>query len=66
MAAVGAGVYPDLPAAAKAMVTVDREYLPDADRHAAYQFYVNKYQETYRKLRPLMRDMVQHSELRGH
>ena len=61
VAAVGAGIYPDLPAAAKAMVTVDREYHPDAGRHAAYQFYVEKYQETYRRLRPLMRDMATHS-----
>jgi ribulokinase len=60
VAAVGAGAYPDLPAATAAMVTTDQEYRPDPDRHAAYQFYVDKYKETYRQLRPLMRDMVVH------
>ncbi|MCB9161295.1 MAG: xylulose kinase [Caldilineaceae bacterium] len=58
VAAVGAGVYPDLPAAAAAMVTVDRTYQPDPARHETYQFYVQKYQETYWALRPLMREMA--------
>ena len=45
-------------AAAAAMVTVDRTYQPDPARHETYQFYVQKYQETYRALRPLMREMA--------
>ena len=60
VAAVGAGVYPDLPAAAAAMVRTAHTYQPDMERHAAYGFYVKKYQETYRQLRPLMHEMAAH------
>jgi ribulokinase len=62
VAAVGAGAYPDLSTASAAMVTIDQEYRPNPDRHATYQFYFSKYRETYRQLRPLMRDMVTHSD----
>ncbi|MEZ4715729.1 MAG: hypothetical protein R2851_06530 [Caldilineaceae bacterium] len=37
---------------------MDRTYQPDPVRHETYQFYVQKYQETYRALRPLMREMA--------
>lgn len=63
VAAVGAGVYPDLAAASAAMVSVDQEYRPDAQRHAAYQFYFDKYRQTYQQLCALMRDMTAHSDL---
>ena len=58
VAAVGAGFYADLPTASAAMVTISHEYQPDAERSAAYQYYLKKYQETYQQLRPLMRDMA--------
>ena len=35
-AAVGAGTYPDLPAAAAAMTATRPGWLPDPDRHRAY------------------------------
>lgn len=35
--AVAAGVYPDYPAAAKAMVEMAGTYLPDMEKHAVYQ-----------------------------
>lgn len=60
VAAVGAGLFPDLAAAARAMVAVAREYRPDPERHAAYAFYVSQYQATYRQLRDLMRNMSAH------
>jgi ribulokinase len=57
VAAAGSGAYPDLPAAAQAMVQVSRQYAPDAACHAQYQFYVRMYQETYRQMRGLMHNM---------
>ena len=60
VAAVGAGAYADLATASAAMVTVDRQYHPDPERHSAYRYYVQKYRDTYRQLRPLMREMTMH------
>jgi len=57
VAAVGAGLYPDLAAAAGEMVAVERVYQPDAQRHLEYAFYVRQYQETYQQMHVLMRKM---------
>ncbi|MFN3983291.1 MAG: FGGY-family carbohydrate kinase [Caldilinea sp.] len=57
VAAVGAGLYPDLTTAARTMVAVNKEYMPDPQRHSEYTFYVRQYQDTYRQLRDLMRKM---------
>ena len=43
MAAVGAGLYPDLQEAAKAMVHEIDRLEPDPETHEAYKFYVDKY-----------------------
>jgi len=41
-AAVGAGAYPDLPAATAAMTSAGPGWLPDPDRHTAYEgLYAN-------------------------
>ncbi len=53
-AAVGAGWYPTLEEAAHNMVTISGEYQPDLTRHQQYQFYVQKYQETYHQLKSVM------------
>ena len=50
LAAVGAGLYPDIPTAARAMVQVVRRIEPDAKRHAAYQPFYEAYKETYAAL----------------
>lgn len=50
LAAVGAGFYPDIPTAARAMVQVVRRIEPDAKRHAAYQPFYEAYKETYAAL----------------
>ena len=50
LAAVGAGFYPDIPTAARAMVRVVRRVEPDATRHAAYQPFYEAYKETYMAL----------------
>jgi ribulokinase len=58
-AAVGAGAFPDLATASRHMVKVTGQYQPDQARHEEYQFYVQKYQETYRQLKPIMQDISQ-------
>ncbi|HHY57907.1 MAG TPA: xylulose kinase [Chloroflexi bacterium] len=57
VAAVGAGLHPDLPTAAQRMVAIERQFTPDPQRHAEYAFFVRQYQDTYRQLRDLMRKM---------
>lgn len=57
VAAVGAGLYPDLATAARQMVAIERQFTPDPQRHAEYAFFVGQYQDTYRQLRDLMRKM---------
>lgn len=59
VAAVGAGAYPDLVQASRAMVTVAGGYRPDQQRHADYAFFMRKYQETYQQLKALMQAMNQ-------
>ena len=48
LAAVGAGVYPDIPTAAAHMVHTERTIEPDPARHEEYRFYVDRYIETVR------------------
>lgn len=66
IAAVGAGAYPSLADASQHMVTIEGEYHPRDDQHAAYQFYFEKYQQTYAQLRDIMHDITRHvSEKQG-
>ena len=60
LGAVGAGVYPDAPSAAAEMVHVERSIEPDQERHEEYQFYVDKYVETYPRMRELVHDVSRH------
>jgi FGGY-family pentulose kinase len=62
LAAVGAGIYPDVQEAAKKMVHVERSIEPDQSRHEEYQFYVDKYIDTYPRMKDLMHDTVRHVE----
>jgi ribulokinase len=57
VAAVGAGLYPDLSAASSRMVAISGSFAPDMARHATYEFYVQQYQATYQQLRGLMHAM---------
>ncbi|MEL4358878.1 MULTISPECIES: FGGY-family carbohydrate kinase [unclassified Luteococcus] len=60
LAAVGAGLYPDIQTAAKNMVhTLDR-LEPDRARHEEYQYYVDKYCDTYPQLQAMTHDLVDH------
>jgi FGGY-family pentulose kinase len=60
LAAVGAGVYPDVQTAAEHMVHTERTIEPDPEAHEAYQFYVDRYVETYPQMRELMHKTVRH------
>lgn len=52
--AVALGVYKDLEEAAENMVALDKVYAPDPQRHADYQFYLERYIDTW----PIMRDLI--------
>jgi len=58
VAAVGAGVYADLPEAAAAMVREHRVVEPDAGRHARYAEIFEIYRDTHDALAPLMHRMA--------
>ena len=60
LAAVGAGVYPDIQTAARNMVHTERTIEPDPERHEEYAFYVDRYVETYPRMRELMHETVSH------
>ncbi|MCL6437610.1 MAG: hypothetical protein K6T51_03280 [Rubrobacteraceae bacterium] len=60
LAAVGAGIYPDIQSAARNMVHTERTIEPDKEAHKEYQFYVDRYVETYPQMRELMHKTVRH------
>jgi FGGY-family pentulose kinase len=60
LAAVGAGVHPDLPTAAAEMVHVERTIEPDPGRHQEYAFYVDRYTELYPATRDVMHKVTGH------
>jgi ribulose kinase len=59
-AAYGAGLYPSLAAASKAMVNVKSAYQPDTARYDEYKFYAQKYRELYNHVKPVMHEVSQH------
>jgi sugar (pentulose or hexulose) kinase len=65
LAAVGAGIYPDIQAAADSMVHVENTIEPNQEAHEAYKFYVDRYIETYPAMKDLMHKTVRH-EASGH
>ena len=60
LAAVGAGVYPDVHTAAQNMVHTENTVQPNPDAHEAYKFYVDRYIETYPAMKELMHKTVRH------
>jgi FGGY-family pentulose kinase len=60
LAAVGAGVYPDIQTAAANMVHTKHTIEPDPAAHAEYEFYVDKYIRTYPQMKDLMHETVRH------
>jgi FGGY-family pentulose kinase len=59
-AAVGAGMYPDLPTAAQSMVHTERTIEPDSDRHEEYSFWLDRYIELYPAIRDVQHKVVRH------
>lgn len=62
VASVVAGHFDSLQQASEAMVHVERRIEPDPETHAQYQFYFEKYRETYSRMRDLMADMTRHED----
>jgi hypothetical protein len=60
LAVVGEGVFPDVREATHEMVHVERQIEPGQSRHDEYRFYVDKYVETYPRMRELMHETVRH------
>jgi len=64
IAAVGAGIYKDLPEAAEHMVHEIDVYEPNQEVHEEYQFYVDRYCEAYPQLQPTIHQIVDHESKR--
>lgn len=61
LASVAAGIHPDIGNAARTMVSVAREIVPDPAAHEAYGFYYDRYIASYEAMRGLMHEVVQHA-----
>ncbi len=60
IASVGAGIHPDIPTATESMVHTERTIEPNEEAHEAYQFYMDRYIETYPQMKDLMHEMTRH------
>jgi FGGY-family pentulose kinase len=60
LAAVGAGIHPDIPTAAAEMVHVERTIDPDPGRHQQYAFFIDRYTELYPQVKDVMHQMSRH------
>ncbi|HSO69572.1 MAG TPA: FGGY-family carbohydrate kinase [Arachnia sp.] len=60
LAAVGAGIYRDIQEASDHMVHEVERLEPDLERHEEYQFYVDRYCESYPQLADLTHQVVDH------
>ncbi len=65
LAAVGAGLYPDVHAAAERMVVVDRYVEPNADAHDAYRFALENYRDAYAAFSDLNHRLARHESTAG-
>ena len=60
LAAIGADIYPDVQTAAEHMVHTERTIEPNPEAHEAYQFYLDRYIETYPAMKELMHKTTRH------
>jgi FGGY-family pentulose kinase len=65
LAAVGAGIYPDIPTAAQHMVHTERTIEPDQARHEEYGFWVERYIEMYPSVKDVMHKTARHVDERA-
>ena len=65
LGAVGAGIYADIPTAVAHMVHTERTLEPDRDRHEEYKFYVDRYTETYERMKEPMHRTTRHVAAKG-
>ncbi|CAM9282723.1 unnamed protein product, partial [Ectocarpus sp. 4 AP-2014] len=56
LAAVGGGLFPDIPSAARAMVHVEGTVMPNPEAHAKYKRVLERYRVVYPALKPVFRD----------
>jgi FGGY-family pentulose kinase len=63
-AAVGAGIYENLVDAAGSMVHISKTIEPERENHLEYEYYFDKYKETYVNLKGLMHDMAEKCRIR--
>jgi len=61
LAAVGGSQYESIPDAARNMVREKERIEPRAEVHEEYQFYVEKYMQTYPRLQDLSHEMADHT-----
>lgn len=60
MAAVGAGIYPDIPTAVQHMVHTERTIEPDLARHEEYGFWIERYIGMYESVKDEMHKTARH------
>lgn len=60
MGGIAAGLFDDLPSAARSMVHTVKEITPNATAHAEYQYFYQAYLDTYPAMKELMNNMVRH------
>lgn len=61
LAAVGVGAYPDIAAAARDAVRIERRFLPDANRRRRYDALFRLYRRSYAGLEGVFAELAQHS-----
>jgi sugar (pentulose or hexulose) kinase len=65
LAAVGAGIYPDIPTAGQHMVHTERTIEPDQARYEEYGFWVERYIEMYPSVKDVMHKTARHVDERA-
>ena len=54
-------IYPNFWEAADSMIRVDKEYIPNMEAHKEYQFYMERYMETWPQMKEIVHKTVDHN-----
>lgn len=65
IAGVGAGLFDSFEEAAKTMVRIDKTYRPNMENHKEYQFYMERYMETWPQMREIVHKTVDHTNAKA-